>query len=239
MGMLAAGPLAAILGAVGGSFAVTAALRAAGGRSALTGRSQCDGCGATLGLGRTIPLANYALQGGRGHCCGGAIPVAHPIAEAAGASSAAVAVAMLPAAQWPAAIGLAMLLIFIAAYDVRTLKIFDLASAGVAGLGLLAALQRGAPGGAVIGALMVGALLFSAAELFRRVRGKAGLGGGDVKLAAALCLWTGPGLAGVALIASCAAALIWTIALRPPERIAFAPFLALGFWVVGLVGAAA
>lgn len=56
-------------------------------------------------------------------------------------------------------------------------------------------------GRALAGGVIVLAVMLAAAALSRRARGEAGVGGGDVKLLAALGLWLGPvgGLACVAL----------------------------------------
>ena len=103
---------------------------------------------------------------------------------------------------------------------------------------LLDALER-------LAAAMIGfALLFGVAEGYRRWRGHAGLGLGDAKLFAAAGAWlTIAGLAPVLLIASLTAlAVTLAVAYRQgtdlsrTTRIAFGPYLALGFWIVWLFG---
>ncbi|WP_332773872.1 prepilin peptidase [Phenylobacterium sp.] len=229
----------ALVGAVTGSFAVTAAMRSAGGHDAVGGRSRCDQCGVALAFARTIPLLSFALHGGRCHACQGEIARDHLAGEGSGLALGFAAGLTLPLPLAATAIAMGSLLIFVAAYDIRTLRIPDWASAGTAGLGALAAFQHQELLASLAVALGMGVMLFLGAAGFQRVRGRPGLGGGDIKLAVGLSLWTGPMLAGVGLLAACAAALVWVACLRPAGRLAFGPFLALGFWTVGLAGAIA
>ena len=76
------------------------------------------------------------------------------------------------------------------------------------------------------------------AWLYRRLRGRDGLGLGDAKLLAGAGAWAGwQALPSVVLIGS-VAALAWVLARRPdPNRpLPFGPFLALGFWLVWRFG---
>ena len=80
-------------------------------------------------------------------------------------------------------------------------------------------------------------------EVYRRIRGRIGLGMGDVKLFAALGCWTGwQGLPGIILHAALAS-LIWALLLRlagrritATTRLPFGPFLCLAGWLVWLYG---
>lgn len=76
------------------------------------------------------------------------------------------------------------------------------------------------------------------AWLYRRIRGRDGLGLGDAKLLAGAGAWAGwQALPSVVLVGS-AVALVWVLARRPdPNKpIPFGPFLSLGFWVVWRFG---
>lgn len=229
----------ALVGAVMGSFAVTAAMRSASGHEAVLGRSRCDQCGVALPFARTIPLLSFALHGGRCHACRGEISRDHLAGEGVGLVLGFAAGLALPPPLAATAIAMGSLLIFVSAYDVRTLRIPDWASAGAAGLGALAAFQRNELLASLAVALAMGVMLVLGATVYQRARGRPGLGGGDIKLAIGLSLWTGPMLAGVGLLAACAAALVWAAYLRPTRRLAFGPFLAVGFWIVGTSGAVA
>ena len=67
--------LAAVLGAVMGSFAACTAERMAAGEDFLRGRSHCDACGHVLSAGDLIPVFSWLLLGGRCRYCGAKIPV--------------------------------------------------------------------------------------------------------------------------------------------------------------------
>lgn len=85
--------------------------------------------------------------------------------------------------------------------------------------------------------------LLGVAEVYRRWRGRDGLGRGDAKLLAAGGAWVGAGgLASIVLLAALTALLgvaamaAAGTALDRHSRIPFGPFLALGIWVVWLWG---
>ena len=103
------------------------------------------------------------------------------------------------------------------------------------------------PGGEVldhaIGGAIGLALLFGVSFAYRRIRGREGLGLGDVKLAGAAGTWLGwQALPSVILLASCAG-LVWVgiaVARRGGsalgERIPFGVALSLAIWIVWLYG---
>ena len=96
----------------------------------------------------------------------------------------------------------------------------------------------------VIGALMGYGVLVSVEIVYRRLRGRDGLGRGDAKLFGALGMWTGwAGLAPILLIASISGLISILIVqlvtrkqLDSDTPIAFGPFIALGGWIVWLSG---
>jgi leader peptidase (prepilin peptidase) / N-methyltransferase len=112
-----------------------------------------------------------------------------------------------------------------------------------AGIGLCALLDWDAPVMRLVAAVAGYALLFFVAAVYHRLRGRHGLGLGDAKLFAAAGAWTGlEGLPSVLLVASLAALAAVGLAvatgrdISAQTRIAFGPFLALGFWAVWLYG---
>ena len=150
-----------------------------------------------------------------------------------------------PAEIIVASVVLGGLLCWGAAVDIRTFIIPDRVSLGLVLLGLAATwLVNPADLTAhVLAAAIAGALLWGVAASYRRYRGVDGLGFGDVKLFAAAGAWIGPeGLPGVLLIASLAAIFAMFVAQMMrgrsvmKRRIAFAPFLALGIWIVWIFG---
>jgi leader peptidase (prepilin peptidase) / N-methyltransferase len=76
--------ICSVTGAVLGSFA--GVVRSRGWRAALRGRSRCEGCGRTLAWFELVPLASYALQGGRCRSCRAPIGRATLLAEVIGAA---------------------------------------------------------------------------------------------------------------------------------------------------------
>jgi leader peptidase (prepilin peptidase)/N-methyltransferase len=75
--------LSGVAGASLGSFAGVVSGR--GWRGAMAGRSRCEGCGRTLHWYELLPLASYALQGGRCRSCGTRIGPQALVVEVAGA----------------------------------------------------------------------------------------------------------------------------------------------------------
>jgi leader peptidase (prepilin peptidase)/N-methyltransferase len=89
----------------------------------------------------------------------------------------------------------ALLMLAIAISDLRALIIPNALNASVAGLGLIdIVLERGPDWGAAtldagMRAIVVAALLYGFAAAYQRLRGRQGLGLGDVKLAGAAAIW--------------------------------------------------
>lgn len=159
----------------------------------------------------------------------------------AGASIALAAAAAL--ASWTAAPGaegllgalLALLMMAIAIADWRALIIPNALNGCVAGLGLVAiAIERRADWGdaaieAGVRTLVVVALLYGFGALYRRLRGREGLGLGDVKLAGAAAIWLDWRAlsASIELAALSGIALVLLARLRSgqtPDRFAKLPF---------------
>jgi len=224
------------VGAVIGSYASTAALRAGRGEQAVVGRSRCDGCGRTLGFSETVPILSFLSC--RGMCSACAAPIAriHLLGEILGV--AAVALAFLAAAP-PRALLLSVLgltLLASALIDAKTRQLPDALTALTAIVGAILAWTR-SPFNLAVGGLAaaVGFGLMQVVRLaFRARRGRDGLGFGDVKLIAALCLWLGPATAW-AMVLSGLVGLAAMAVVRPHDgRMPFGPAIALGAWSVGL-----
>ena len=80
--------MGALTGAVAGSFA--GVVRSRGWRGALRGRSHCLGCHRTLHWYELVPVASYALQGGRCRACRAEIGREALVVEMVGAAAGAV-----------------------------------------------------------------------------------------------------------------------------------------------------
>lgn len=190
--LVAALPLASMLGLIAGSFIATLVLRWGAGRS-ISGRSVCDGCGRTLGLLDLVPLLGWLARRGRCSVCGAAIDPLHLRVELGCAAIGAASVLLLPgAAGW----GLALfgwLLLPLALLDLRHYWLPDILTGvlAVAGLVLAGPMLGSSLPARLTGAIAGGATLGVLAWLFVRARGRDGMGGGDPKLAAAIGCWIG------------------------------------------------
>lgn len=97
--------------------------------------------------------------------------------------------------------------------------------------------------GHAIGALCGAAAFFLIAELYRRTRGRDGLGMGDVKLAGVAGAWLGWQALPSMVLLACSAGLVWVgigVVRRGKtvleERIPFGVALCFGIWIVWLYG---
>ncbi|CCQ73346.1 A24 family peptidase [Magnetospira sp. QH-2] len=110
---------------------------------------------------------------------------------------------------------------------------------GVLGLCTIALVVDGPWLHHAIAALIGLGLLWGMARLYRYIRHRDGLGGGDIMLFAAAGCWVGPqGLPSVLLLAAVAglAGAMLDRKKAPDRRIAFGPYLCLAIWVVWLHG---
>lgn len=185
--------LAFILGAAVGSFLATMLVRWPQGRGAAAGRSHCDHCGRTLSPRDLVPILSWFLVGGRCRHCGGAIDRRHLAAEAAAAmiGLAAFLAHPVPLAGVTAILG--WWLFLLAALDLEHEWLPDRLTWPLLAAGLAAAWGGFGPPleSRLIGAAAGFASLFLIARLYRALRGREGLGGGDPKLFAAIGAWLG------------------------------------------------
>ncbi len=190
--LVAALPLATMLGLIAGSFIATLVLRWGAGRS-ISGRSVCDGCGRTLGLLDLVPLLSWLARRGRCSVCGAAIDPLHLRVELGCAAIGAASVLLLPgAAGWCLAL-FGWLLLPLALLDLRHYWLPDILTGvlAVAGLVLAGPILGSSLPARLTGAIAGGVTLGVLAWLFVRARGREGMGGGDPKLAAAIGCWIG------------------------------------------------
>ena len=75
--------VAAMLGAIAGSFLNCAAWRIVRGESFVRGRSRCPSCGHILGVTELIPVVSWVLSRGRCRYCGEKVSVRYPLTELA------------------------------------------------------------------------------------------------------------------------------------------------------------
>lgn len=205
-------PLAVFLclaGAAAGSFLAAWADRLPRGESILARPSACRDCGARIGWRDLVPVLSWLALGGRCRRCGAAIPRRLFHAEIGGVALAAAAIWV---AQSPAQMALGALYLWLlmglALCDLAAFRLPDALNAALLTTGLALAVQAGALGAGLIGA-GVGAGAFLAIRLgYGLLRGREGLGLGDVKLMAGI----GAGLGWQALPLVALLAALWAMA---------------------------
>ncbi len=135
-------------------------------------------------------------------------------------------------------------LLVLALIDARTGFLPDVLTLPMLGLGLIIQFwpttQTVGIEASLVGMLIGSLPLWLMAIIYRWETGKDGLGLGDVKLVAAMGAWSGPAVVPLAMIISATVGLIWGSAMnrRKPwnrRRIAFGPFLVIGYAVSVLV----
>jgi len=210
------------------------------------GRSRCDGCRRDLAPWRMIPVLSWAITRGRCRDCGAPIPVRYPVIESAAGLIgvwAALTQADPVGAVLTALLGWQLLLL--AVVDAEHFWLPDALTFPLAASGLAASLSL--PGMTAIDSLIGAAAgfggLWAIAWLYRRLRGRDGLGGGDPFMLGAGGAWVGwIGLPSVLLWASAAAfslvaaRLLLRRQVSGQDRLPFGVFLAIGIWCVWLWG---
>lgn len=237
--------IAAALGPVAGSFIGLLSLRLPADAPVVLARSACAGCGRSLSPLDLIPLLSFAALRGRCRTCRTPIPLRYPLLES-GCLLIGVWAALVqpgPLGLMTAALGWQLLLI--ALIDAEHFWLPDRLTLPLAALGLLqaATIDAEAVIGRVIGIATGFLALAGLAWLYRRLRGREGLGGGDARLLAAAGAWVGwtglpsvvvwASLAGLSLAAS---RLLTGKGVRGDDALPFGSFLAVGLWLVWLYG---
>jgi leader peptidase (prepilin peptidase)/N-methyltransferase len=140
---------------------------------------------------------------------------------------------------------LAWALLVLSAVDAAIFRLPDVVTLPLLALGLVVSwlLPDKDLAGHAIGALCGAAAFFLIAEVYRRTRGRDGLGMGDVKLAGAAGAWLGWQALPSMVLLACCAGLVWVgvgVLRRGKavleERIPFGVALCFGIWVIWLYG---
>ena len=242
MTALLAALLGACAGAIVGSYLATLVQRCERGESASSGRSRCDGCGRTLGPTELIPLVSAALSRGRCRTCGVRIEALHWQVEAASALVGGVSLWLSPGPQGAALALFAWLLLPLGLLDWRNYWLPDRLTLLLAGVGmpLGSLLQIAGWTDRLVGGALGFMSLAALAWLYRRVRRREGLGGGDPKLLGAIGLWLGwaalPPVLLVAALLGLGAAIPG--GLHATRRMPFGTMLAAAAWLVAAVSVA-
>ncbi len=188
----------ALAGAIIGSFLGTLVLRWPQGRSIASGRSACDGCARTLSARDLLPLFSWLAMRGRCRTCGVSIDPLHPLTEALAAIIGATALWLSPDLSGLALALFGWLLLPLTLLDARHFWLphrlsWLLVAAGLA----LGGLAMAAAGLAVplvdraTGAATGFGALWLIGFIYRTLRGRDGLGGGDPPMLAGIGAWLG------------------------------------------------
>lgn len=190
---------AAVLGAIFGSFLGAALIRMPEGRSIVTGRSACDGCGKALTVAELVPVLSWLVQRGRCRTCGAAIGPWQLACEIGGAVIAVASVLFARDGLMLAAMVMGWQLLLLALLDLRHLWLPRVLVGWLAASGLVLVVARTwrvASLDPVLASLTGGALgyilLWGIARFYLKARGRDGMGAGDPPLLGALGLWLGP-----------------------------------------------
>ena len=209
-----------------GSFIATSAIRLPAGEPIVVARSACRSCGVTLGAASLVPILSWALLRGRCGTCGARIGAYYPLIETA----------TLFLALWAATVVSDWLLLTscILGWTLLALSIIDWRTYTLPDPLTLPLIPAG---------LAVISVFAGLAYAYHALRGRDGLGLGDAKLFAAAGAWVGwevlPSVLLIGAVACLASAFIGRAfggTLSWSQRLAFGPYLALGFWIVWLHG---
>lgn len=160
-----------------------------------TGRSSCDACGRRLSPLELIPVVSFLIQRGKCRACGAPIPWVHPVGELVALVIGIFAVLAFDDGGTLAAALFGWILLFGALVDIRTFLLPDVVTLGLIPAGLAIAYLSGGLDLLWLNSLaaLIGfASLAAVSEIYKRLRGREGLGLGDAKLLAAGGAWAGP-----------------------------------------------
>ncbi|MCE5204370.1 MAG: prepilin peptidase [Actinomycetia bacterium] len=243
-----------VFGLVFGSFANVVIWRLPRGESLAAPGSHCPVCDAPIRWRDNIPVISWLVLRGKCRSCGARISPRYPLVEATSALV-CVAAGTRFGLSWRALFAAALfyLLLVLSAIDIDHMRLPNplvgvLAALGVVGVGLsvVAAvpvlplvglrnpyLATGPVAQAALGALLGAGITLGISAAYGALRGKQGMGMGDIKLLTTLGLFIGPYVLMALFAGSVIGALVGLAARRRVEgglagRIPFGPFLAMG-----------
>ncbi len=236
-----------------GSFVNVLAFRIPREQSFVAPRSRCPHCGKTIAWFDNVPIVSWFFLLGRCRRCRKPISARYPLVEAACGALAAGLWARWGGQGYPlwaaCCAAASCLLVAVALIDWDTFLIPDELSLGLWGGGLLAAPLNpymGGPWYAAVGWSAAGSIAgfsmcWATAAIGERAFGKEAMGGGDIKLLAAVGAWSGAlGAFDCLMVGSMIGAVygvgqILAKKLKRSDPIPFGPFLSAGavfnfFW---------
>jgi leader peptidase (prepilin peptidase)/N-methyltransferase len=233
-----------VYGLLIGSFINAWTYRLPRGISIARGRSFCPRCSARIRWYDNVPLVSWALLHGRCRDCGARISVRYPLVE--GLTAALFAgVAAMDGVAWLLAPHLLFVaaLVFVSEVDVEERIIPDVIILPAAAVGLVTmmVIKPARWWEWPVAALGAGLFLFVIAEVYERVRGVAGMGMGDVKMALCMGAYLGVAVIPAFFIAFVVGAIAGVALVLVTDKtgksaIPFGPFLAAGAVVALFAG---
>ena len=234
----------ALLGLAVGSFLNVCIHRLPLGQSVVSPGSRCPQCGYALRWFDNIPVLSYALLRGRCRRCGASISARYPIIEL---------ITMAVFVAHYAVFGLDIILVprLLFASALIALFAIDLEhhllpnAITLPGIGVGLAFSLLLPPGvqaAMLGALLGGGVLWLIGEVYFRIAGQEGMGGGDVKMLAMIGAFLGWKLVLVTLVFSSVAGSVIGLLVLATKRggmkyaLPYGTFLALGALIASLFG---
>ena len=209
------------------------------------GRSRCAKCGAALTALDLVPLASWLAGRGRCRHCGAWIGWFYPLVELAALGIAVLSLSLDRGFEAWIDAALGWWLLTLGWIDWRHMILPDALTLPLIVLGLAVAgvIEPERLWDPLLGVVFGYAGLWVVAWVYRRLRGRDGLGLGDAKLLAASGAWVGvtglPSVLAGAALAALAAAGGMMLAGRRLDRysaLPFGPFLAAATWLVWLFG---
>jgi len=197
--------------------------------------STCPSCGHRIRRRDNVPVLSYIRLRGRCAACGARISPRYPLVEILGAAlPLAVCQPFTDPLQVAAAAVFVWFAVAIVFVDLESLLIPDALSLPLLWTGLLLAAAGVfiGPADAIVGAAAGYAALWLLARVAESVAGRPALGGGDVKLFAALGAWLGWQALPAVLFLACVLGTLTAVTLAAAGRhgrgtpVAFGPFLA-------------
>jgi leader peptidase (prepilin peptidase)/N-methyltransferase len=233
--------IAAVMGAVFGSFLNVVAYRLPRGESLSRPRSRCPGCATPIRPYDNVPVVSWLLLRGRCRSCRAPISPRYPLVEAGtGALCALVVLAKGPDADALLGLALVLLLVPVALIDLdhRIIPNRLMLIGAALGPALVLLTAPDAIVEHVLAAVAAGGFFLIAVLAYPR-----GMGMGDVKLAFVLGLFLGRAVAPALFVALIAGTLVGAAVIARKgaaegrkTAVPFGPFLALGAVVALFAG---
>jgi len=228
-----------------GSFLGSVVTRVEAPRSIIFGRSRCESCGATLAPQELVPVVSWLASRGRCRRCARPIGLFYPFIELGAVAIAVWAVTVFSGwLLWISCL-LGWTLLALAVIDYKHFLLPDFLTLPLIPLGLLVtwANDPSALIHHVVGVAAGFGFVVILREVYRRLRGREGMGLGDAKLFAAsgaFVAWQAlPSVILIASFTALALALLRTLQganISLADRMPFGTFLCLATWIIWLYG---